>query len=88
MLDPRDPLLQSERTQGFAADPVYVKGEVFASVGLPHNLKDWVLSHERKRLAPTVHDVRRNPKNPHARTDCGKSPLRDDDGTIAPIIVL
>jgi hypothetical protein len=29
-----------ERTQGFAADPVYVKGEVFAYVGLPQNLKD------------------------------------------------
>ena len=39
-LDPRDPLLQSERTQGFAADPVYVKGEVFACVGLSQNLKD------------------------------------------------
>ena len=26
--------------QGFAADPVYVKGEVFACVGLPQNLKD------------------------------------------------
>ena len=37
---PRDPLLPSERTQGFAADPVYVKGEVFAYVGLPQNLKD------------------------------------------------
>ena len=36
----RDPSLQSEMTQGFAADPVYVKGEVFAYVGLPHNLKD------------------------------------------------
>ena len=32
--------MQSERMQGFAADPVYVKGEVFAYVGLPHNLKD------------------------------------------------
>ena len=40
LLDPRNPLLQSERTQGFAADPVYVKGEVFAYVGLPQNLKD------------------------------------------------
>jgi len=40
LLDPRDPLLQSERTQGFAADPVYVKGEVLAYVGLPQNLKD------------------------------------------------
>ena len=39
-LDPRDPLLQSERTQGFVADSVYVKGEVFAYVGLPQNLKD------------------------------------------------
>ena len=28
------------RAQGFAADPVYVKGEVFAYVGLPQNLKD------------------------------------------------
>jgi hypothetical protein len=26
--------------QGFAADPVYVNGEVFAYVGLPQNLKD------------------------------------------------
>jgi hypothetical protein len=26
--------------QGFAADPVYVMGEVFAYVGLPQNLKD------------------------------------------------
>ena len=40
MLDPRDRLLQSESKQGFAADPVYVKGEVFAYVGLPQNLKD------------------------------------------------
>jgi len=40
MLDPRDPLLHSERTQGFAADPDYWKGEVFAYVGLPQNLKD------------------------------------------------
>ena len=40
LLDPRDPLLQSERMQGFAADPVYVKGEVFAYVGLRQNLKD------------------------------------------------
>ena len=39
-MDPRDRLLPSERTQDFAADPVYVKGEVFAYVGLPHNLKD------------------------------------------------
>ena len=27
-------------TQGFAADPDYWKGEVFAYVGLPQNLKD------------------------------------------------
>jgi hypothetical protein len=40
LLDPRDPLLQSERTRGFAADPDYWKGEVFAYVGLPQNLKD------------------------------------------------
>ena len=40
LLDPRDPLLHSERTQGFAADPDYWTGEVFAYVGLPQNLKD------------------------------------------------
>ena len=40
LLDPRDPLLQSERMQGFAADPDYWKGEVFAYIGLPQNLKD------------------------------------------------
>ena len=40
LLNPRDPLLQSERMQGFAADPDYWKGEVFAYVGLPQNLKD------------------------------------------------
>ena len=33
-------LLHSERTQGFAADPDYWKGEVFAYVGLPKNLQD------------------------------------------------
>ena len=32
--------MHSERTQGFAADPDYWKGEVFAYVGLPQNLKD------------------------------------------------
>ena len=40
LLDPRDPLLHSERTQGFAADPDYWKGEVFAYVGSIQNLKD------------------------------------------------
>ena len=30
----------AERTQGFTADPDYWKGEVFAYVGLPQNLKD------------------------------------------------
>jgi hypothetical protein len=40
LLDPRDPLLHSERTQGFAADPDYWKGEVFAYVGRNQNLKD------------------------------------------------
>jgi len=39
-LDPRDPLLHSERTQGFTADPVYAKGEVFVYVGSIQNLKD------------------------------------------------
>ena len=36
----RDPLLHSERTQGFAADPDYWKGEVFAYVGRNQSLKD------------------------------------------------
>ena len=40
LLDPRDPLLHSERTQGFAADLDYWKGEVFAYVGRNQNLKD------------------------------------------------
>ena len=40
LLDPRDSLLHSERTQGFAADPDYWKGEVFAYVGRNQNLKD------------------------------------------------
>ena len=35
-----DPLLHSERTQGFAADPDYWKGEVFAYVGSIQTLKD------------------------------------------------
>ena len=37
LLDPRDPLLRSERTQGFTADPVYGR---FAHVGRNQNLKD------------------------------------------------
>jgi len=40
MLDPRDPLLHSERTQGFTADPDYWNGEVFVYVGRNQNLKD------------------------------------------------
>ena len=32
--------LHSERTQGFAADPDYWKGEVFAYVGSIQNLKN------------------------------------------------
>jgi len=40
LLDLRDPLLHSERTQSFAADPVYGRGEVFAYVGRNQNLKD------------------------------------------------
>ena len=32
--------IERGRTQGFAADPDYWKGEVFAYVGLPQNLKD------------------------------------------------
>ena len=38
--DPGDPLLHSERTQGFTADPGYWKGEVFVYVGRNQNLKD------------------------------------------------
>ena len=33
LLDPRDPLLQSERTQGFAADPVYVRAKCLPMLG-------------------------------------------------------
>ena len=40
LLAPGDPLLHSERTQGFTADPDYWKGEVFAYGGNIHNLKD------------------------------------------------
>ena len=40
LLDPRDPLLRSERTQGFTAGPDYWKGEVCAYVGRNQNLKD------------------------------------------------
>ena len=36
----RDPLLHSERTQGFTADPDYWKGELFVYVGRNQNLKD------------------------------------------------
>ena len=52
LLDPRDPLLHSERTQGFAADPDYWKGEVFDYDGLPQNLKD--LKGGRARCWPTL----------------------------------
>ena len=45
---PRDPLLHFERTQGFAADPDYWKGKVFAHVGLPQNLKG--LKNPRTRM--------------------------------------
>ena len=33
------PTVRSERMQGCAVDPVCVKGEVFAYVGLPQDLK-------------------------------------------------
>ena len=33
LLDPRDPLLQSERTQGFAADPVYGRAKCLPMLG-------------------------------------------------------
>ena len=51
LLDPRDPLLQSERMQGFAADPVYVKGEVFAYAGRPQNLKDLKAQNDKDRAS-------------------------------------
>ena len=35
--------------QGFAADPDYWKGEVFAYVGLPRNLKDLKHHHQGPR---------------------------------------
>ena len=41
--------------QGFAADPVYAKGEVFAYVGLPQNLRDLKVS-ERGRAGCRVRD--------------------------------
>jgi len=43
--DPGDPLLHSERTQGFTADPGYWKGEVFVYVGRNQNLKDLKVTH-------------------------------------------
>jgi hypothetical protein len=33
LLDPRDPLLQSERTQGFTADPVYGRAKCLPMLG-------------------------------------------------------
>ena len=33
LLDPRDPSLQSERTQGFAADPVYGRAKCLPMLG-------------------------------------------------------
>ena len=33
LLDPRDPLLHSERTQGFAADPVYRRAKCLPMLG-------------------------------------------------------
>ena len=33
LLDPQDPLLQSERTQGFAADPVYGRAKCLPMLG-------------------------------------------------------
>ena len=40
LLGPRDPLLHSERTLGFTADPDYWKGQVCVYVGRNQNLKD------------------------------------------------
>jgi hypothetical protein len=47
LLDTLDPLLHSERTQGFTADPDYWKGEVFVYVGQNQNLKDLILGARR-----------------------------------------
>ena len=55
LLDPRDPLLHSERTQGFTADPDYWKGEVFVNVGRNQNLKDLKETMTRAaRLPPAI----------------------------------
>ena len=52
LLDPRDPLLHSESTQGFAADPDYWKGEVFAYVESIQNLKDLKLEEPKGPKGP------------------------------------
>ena len=46
-MDPRDPLLHCERTHGLRCGSRLRKGEEFAYVGLPQNLKDlkWGLLH-------------------------------------------
>ena len=51
--------------QGFAVDPVYAKGEVFAYVGLPQNLKDL------KDYRPSVHGVQAEQLIPSSRTTTG-----------------
>jgi len=40
LLDPRDPLLQSEKDAELCCESRLRKGEVFAYAGLPQNLKD------------------------------------------------
>ena len=52
--------------QGFAADPVYVKGEVFAYVGLPQNLKDLKdLKHSPRAICTVLLD----PRDPLMRSE-------------------
>ena len=57
--------------QGFAADPDYWKGEVFAYVGLPQNLKDL------KDLEPRAHPIHRRNSftNPIHRRNSFTSPI-------------
>ena len=67
--------MQSERTQGFAADPIYMKGEVFAYVGLPQNPKDQRGEFRRKAIRPARRD--RGGRDAALRCCVGHKGLRD-----------
>ena len=67
------PFLQSEKMQGLAADPVYAKGEVFAYVGLPQNLKD-LKDHRDDRVGPEGSSYgQRNRLSAHYLPACGRA---------------